>query len=92
MTFKVKSSEIKERVLVYCLLVKWQNILLVFQKFTSHWSRLTKHLSGTLLEPIRSLVCGHSWEYMNRQCCRIVGICYEGTTFSNCFTGEQLKC
>ena len=36
--------------LVYCLLVKWQNMLF-FQKFTSHWSRLTKRSSGTLLEP-----------------------------------------
>ena len=37
------------------LLVKWQNMLLIFQKFTSHWSRLTKPSSGMLLEPRRSL-------------------------------------
>ena len=50
-----KSSEFKEWVLIYCLLVKCQNMLLIFQKFTSNWSRLTEHWSGTPLEPIRSL-------------------------------------
>ena len=55
MTSKAKCSEIKVRVLVYRLLVKYQNMLLIFQKFTSNWSRLTKRWSGTTLEPIRSL-------------------------------------
>ena len=30
-------------------------MLLIFQKFTSHWPRLTKRSSGMLLEPRRSL-------------------------------------
>ena len=30
-------------------------MLLIFQRFTSNWSRLTKHWSGTTLEPLWSL-------------------------------------
>ena len=51
-TSKAKSSEIKESVSVYCLLVRGSNYVVNFQKFTSNWSWLTKRLSGTTLEPL----------------------------------------
>ena len=34
-------------------------MLLIFQKFTSHWSRLTERSSGTLVEPRRSFKGGN---------------------------------